>query len=75
MISIDEIVSPKTVRCIQGGGMPILDRNNKEDHIKLNFGNLYVKFEVSFPKSLNEDQRNRIDQIFATAWDICNLKF
>ena len=67
VVSVDEIISPKTVRCIQGEGMPILNRNNKDDHIKLDFGNLYVKFEVSFPKSLNEDQRRRIDEIFLRA--------
>eukprot|EP00252_Welwitschia_mirabilis_P012986 TRINITY_DN28697_c0_g1_i1.p1 TRINITY_DN28697_c0_g1~~TRINITY_DN28697_c0_g1_i1.p1 ORF type:complete len:129 (+),score=28.61 TRINITY_DN28697_c0_g1_i1:122-508(+) len=50
------ITKPKEVRRIKGEGMPVHMSNKK--------GDLYVTYEVVFPRSLTEEQKNKIKEIF-----------
>ncbi|ONK78724.1 uncharacterized protein A4U43_C02F21770 [Asparagus officinalis] len=51
------VTKPKEVRKYKGEGMPLHLSNKK--------GDLYVTFEVQFPKSLTEDQKKKIKQILS----------
>lgn len=47
------MITPKTVKKIEGEGMKIFD---KKDYMDKNVkrGDLYIQFEIEFPKALNE---------------------
>lgn len=51
------ITKPKEVRKYKGEGMPL--------HLSTKKGDLYVTFEVSFPKSLSEDQKKKIKAVLS----------
>lgn len=62
IITMDEIISPQTIKLIKGEGMPIY---NKEDPIKsLLFremrGDLYLKFNIIFPKFIDPEKKEEI---------------
>jgi len=52
-ISINQIISPDYRMKIDGEGMPISKKNGT-------YGNLFIKFKIIFPKTLNSDQKNYI---------------
>jgi DnaJ-class molecular chaperone len=54
-ISIDEVITPDTVKIIPGKGMPVLN-NDPLGPIKRDYarGNLIVKFDIQFPNNLDE---------------------
>ncbi|KAL0919117.1 hypothetical protein M5K25_011192 [Dendrobium thyrsiflorum] len=56
-IGMKGITKPKEIRKFKGEGMPV--------HMSSKNGDLYVTFEVSFPRSLTEDQKTKIKQIFS----------
>ncbi|EEE62392.1 dnaJ protein ERDJ3B precursor [Oryza sativa Japonica Group] len=49
------ITKPKEVRKFKGEGMPLYQSNKK--------GDLYVTFEVLFPKTLTDDQKSKLKSI------------
>ena len=53
LLAIDQVITPKTVKKIEGEGMKIFD---KKDYMDKNVkrGDLYVQFEIEFPKTLND---------------------
>ncbi|OAY67518.1 DnaJ protein ERDJ3B [Ananas comosus] len=51
------ITKPKEVRKFKGEGMPLYQSTKK--------GDLYVAFEVQFPKSLSEDQKAKIKAVLS----------
>ena len=56
---VDSIVTPRTIVRISGEGMPIFTtrREDVDDDIPKRRGDLFVQFDISFPKRLNDDQR------------------
>ena len=62
LLAIDKIITPKTIKKIEGEGMKqfqkfdYMDKNVKK-------GNLYVSFEIEFPSMLNNEQRSQIANI------------
>ncbi|KAI0511632.1 hypothetical protein KFK09_012262 [Dendrobium nobile] len=56
-IGMNGITKPKEIRKFKGEGMPV--------HMSSKKGDLHVTFEVSFPRSLTEDQKTKIKQIFS----------
>ncbi|KAK8965694.1 hypothetical protein KSP40_PGU013027 [Platanthera guangdongensis] len=56
-IGMKGITVPKETRRFKGEGMPV--------YMSLKSGDLYVTFEVSFPKSLTEIQKKKIREIFS----------
>lgn len=60
-ISIDEIISPATLKVIPGEGMPIYDKDlSKTRGNKIKKGDLYIKFNVIFPEYIEPDKKKRI---------------
>jgi DnaJ-class molecular chaperone len=51
-ITMDEIISPQTVKVVRGEGMPIFNKEDPLQNIlfKEKKGDLYIKFDISFPK-------------------------
>jgi DnaJ-class molecular chaperone len=48
------VVTPKTIKKIEGEGMPILDKKDYSEVVKRK-GDLYVQFEIKFPSVLTND--------------------
>lgn len=65
MVSVDEIISSKSLKRVVGEGLPIYKSHVKNDHEVLNFGDLYICFELNFPKSLTDSQKERIAALLA----------
>ena len=60
-ISIDEIISPSTLKVIPGEGMPIYDKDlSKTRGNKIQKGDLYIKFNIIFPEYIDPDKKKRI---------------
>ena len=60
-ISIDEIISPSTLKIIPGEGMPIYDKDlSKTRGNKIQKGDLYIKFNIIFPEYIDPDKKKRI---------------
>ena len=62
---MDQIISPKAVVRIPGEGMPYFTtrRDDVDDDVVKMRGDLFVQFEIKFPKTLTDDQRVRIGRI------------
>lgn len=58
MVSLDEIVHPKSLKKIAGEGMPIYDEGNSGKK-----GNLLIKFDIEFPESLEQGDKQEIIEI------------
>ncbi|XP_062208422.1 dnaJ protein ERDJ3B-like [Phragmites australis] len=50
------VTKPNEVRRFKGEGMPLYQSNKR--------GDLYIKFEVTFPKTLTDDQKAKLKSIF-----------
>lgn len=61
-VSVDQLITPKSVIKIEGEGMPILEQSNHPLNAQRR-GDLYVRFEIQFPKKLSEAQRVRLDTV------------
>lgn len=65
-MTLDEIITPQTVKLVQGEGMPIAADTsvNVLDHLKpvshLSKGDLYIKFDILFPKKLHHHYKQAI---------------
>ncbi len=60
-ISIDEIISPATVKVVPGEGMPIYDTDlSKTRGNKIKKGDLYIKFNIIFPEYIDPAKKKRI---------------
>ncbi|KAL5203210.1 hypothetical protein ABZP36_014162 [Zizania latifolia] len=55
--TLQGVTKPKEVRKFKGEGMPLYQSNKK--------GDLYVAFEVLFPKTLTDDQKTKLKAILA----------
>ena len=55
-IPVDELISPQTVREVEGEGMPCTNGRK---------GNLYVRFSITFPKQLEEEKRKELRALLA----------
>ena len=51
-VPVDHLITPKTVIKIEGEGMPIIGSADPLDLLKR--GDMYVKFDIKFPKNLTE---------------------
>ena len=52
-----EIIKPGMIKTVKECGMPFFDHPTR-------FGNLYVKFNIKFPKSMKDAQKEAIKQLF-----------
>ena len=61
-ISMDEIISPKTVKVVKGEGMPFCDMDNYVDNYVWDGkkGDLFIKFNILFPEYINGKKKDLI---------------
>ncbi|KAL6754140.1 molecular chaperone [Haematococcus lacustris] len=52
-VTLSDVTTPSSIKIVRGKGMPV----SKEQG---SFGNLVVKFDVKFPRSLTQEQRQQI---------------
>jgi len=65
LLAVDQIVTPKTVKKIEGEGMPTYEPRDIHDTRASERGNLYVSFEVVFPKQMSQPQREAINELLS----------
>lgn len=53
--NLQGVTKPKEIKKFKGEGMPLYQSNKK--------GDLYVTFEVVFPKTLTDDQKAKLKDI------------
>jgi len=49
IISVDEVISPKTVKKVEGEGMPMVSEEKK--------GDLFIRFNIVFPEFVPEESK------------------
>ena len=59
-ISIDEIISPSTVKVVPGEGMPIFQNEMNVRDLNIRKGDLYIKFDIKFPDYINDKKKEKI---------------
>ena len=61
-ISMDEIISPDTIKIIKNEGMPIIDEEKPIESVTLENkkGDLYIKFDIQFPDYINDKKKRKI---------------
>ena len=67
-ITISQVINPDSYEIIQGHGMPVLN-NDPLGPIKRNYarGNLILKFDIEFPKNLNDCKKSELCKILDEA--------
>ena len=59
-ISIDEIISPSTVKKVPGEGMPIYKKELSVRDLEIEKGDLYIKFHIIFPEYIDPVRKMEI---------------
>lgn len=64
-IAMDEIISPQTVKMVKGEGMPTYNKEDPLNHLlfKEKRGDLYIKFEIQFPKFIDPEKKEEITRL------------
>ena len=59
-VSIDEIISPSTIKVVQGEGMPIYQKEVSVRDLSVKKGDLYIKFHILFPEYIDPIKKQEI---------------
>ena len=59
-ISVDEIISPSTVKIVYGEGMPIYQKEISVRDLNDKKGDLYIKFDIKFPEYIDPVKKMEI---------------
>ena len=62
-VSIDEIISPSTVKKVPGEGMPIYKKELSVRDLEIEKGDLYIKFHIIFPEYIDPARKMEISQL------------
>jgi len=62
-VPVDHVITPKTVIKIESEGMPIINAPGTDPLDAPKRGDMYVKFDIRFPKKLTDAYRLRIEAI------------
>ena len=62
LLPIDQVITPKTIKKIEGEGLVYYDRNDYLDE-RQKRGDLYVSFEIVFPSKLDNEQKAKIEEL------------
>ena len=62
-ISIDEIISPSTVKKVPGEGMPIYKKEISVRDLEIEKGDLYIKFHIIFPEYIDPTRKMEISKL------------
>lgn len=64
---LDEIINTGSIRCVKGKGMPL--RKNPTQ-----YGDLYIRFKVDFPKFMTHVQKTKLIEIFPSVYNTIPLE-
>ena len=59
-VSIDEIISPSTVKKVPGEGMPVFQKEMSVRDLTTKKGDLYIKFHIIFPEYIDPVKKQEI---------------
>jgi len=64
-ITMDEIISPQTVKLVKGEGMPVFDREKPLENLlfKERKGDMYIKFDIKFPSFIDPIKKEEITRL------------
>ena len=62
-ISVDEIISPSTVKIVYGEGMPIYQNEINVRDLNIKKGDLYIKFDIKFPEYIDPVKKMEITNL------------
>ena len=62
-ISVDEIISPSTVKIVHGEGMPIFKDEMDVRDLNIKKGDLYIKFHIIFPEYIDPVRKMEISKL------------
>ena len=62
-ISIDEIISPSTIKKVRGEGMPIYKKELSVRNLEIEKGDLYIKFHIIFPEYIDPVRKMEISKL------------
>ena len=62
-ISIDEIISPSTVKIVPGEGMPIFENEMNVRDLNVKKGDLFIKFDIKFPEYIDPVKKVEITNL------------
>ena len=62
-VSIDEIISPSTLKIIKGEGMPIFQSEINVRDLNIKKGDLYIKFDIKFPEYIEPEVKKEINSL------------
>ena len=62
-VSIDEIISPTTIKKVPGEGMPIFQKEISVKDLITKKGDLYIKFHIIFPEYINPTKKKEITKL------------
>lgn len=62
-ISVDEIISPSTVKVVYGEGMPIYQKELSVRDLNIKKGDLYIKFDIKFPEYIDPAKKMEITSL------------
>ena len=62
-ISVDEIISPSTIKVVPGEGMPIFENEMNVRDLNVKKGNLYIKFDIKFPEYIEPTKKMEITNL------------
>jgi DnaJ-class molecular chaperone len=60
-ISVDEIITPQSVKVVEGEGMPVYDPEEEKISVSnASRGKLFIIFNIEFPVNITEERKSRI---------------
>ena len=62
-ISVDEIISPSTVKIVKGEGMPIFENEMNVRDLNIKKGDLFIKFDIKFPEYIDPNKKMEITSL------------
>ena len=62
-ISVDEIISPSTVKVVKGEGMPIFQDEMNVRDLNIKKGDLFIKFDIKFPEYIDPNKKMEITNL------------
>jgi DnaJ-class molecular chaperone len=62
-ISIDEVISPSTVKIVPGEGMPIFENEMNVRDLNVKKGDLFIKFDIKFPEYIDPVKKVEITNL------------
>ena len=62
-ISVDEIISPSTVKVVYGEGMPIYQKEISVRNLNYKKGDLYIKFDIKLPEYIDPIKKMEITSL------------